>query len=213
MPFRFEQKYADKSKVIDFQIEWRGKPHFFELKDFQSPELGALRGFSAFSPYKPVRERIGRCRKKFKEYKEFCCAPVFYNDGALALLEECDVMLGSMYGDSGVRIPINVETGTADPSRIERAFLGGGEMVGPGGEPENTTISALITLSTIRPDGANGVVPRVIVWHNAWARIPFPDDLFCGPFDSHFGKVQLEDGDTGQGITFRGVDLPPNMEF
>lgn len=93
------------------------------------------------------------------------------------MLEDSTVMLGSMYGDPGYRMPVDVETGTADPSRIDRTFLGGGMMVGPGGKPENTTISALITLTTVRPDhDPNSIVPRVIVWHSACARIPFPAD-------------------------------------
>lgn len=212
--YQFEQTYAGKSKVIDFRIEWNDKPHFFDVKDFQSPPRGRIRNLSTLNPYKPIRERIVRCRKKFREYKEFCCAPVFYNDGSLIMLEHNHIMLGSMYGDSGFRIPVDVETGTADPSSIERAYLGGGMMVGPSGKPENTTISALITLTTVRPDhGLACVVPRVIVWHSACARIPFPADLFCGPYDTHVGLVQLEDGGIGQGITFRGGMLPSRIEF
>jgi hypothetical protein len=214
VPYHFEQKYADKSKMIDFRIEWNGKPHFFDVKDFQSPPRRRVRSLSTLQPYKPIRERIVRCRKKFKEYKAFCCAPVFYNDGALAMLEYNHVMLGSMYGDSGFRIPVDVETGTADPSRIERAYLGGGMMVGPGGKPENTTISALITLTTVRPDhDLTSIVPRVIVWHNAFARIPFPADLFCGPYDTHVGLLPLEDGGIGQDVTFRGDMLPSRARF
>jgi hypothetical protein len=214
IPFQFEQKYPGNSKVVDFRIEWGGKPCFFDVKDFQSPPLSKLRGLSTFEPHDPIRERINRCRKKFKEYKEFCCAPVFYNDGALAMLEEFDIMLGSMYGNSGFRLPVNVATGSADPDRIERTFSGGGMMVGPGGKPENTTMSALITVTTARPaDDLKGTVPRVIVWHSACARIPFPADLFCGPYDTHVGLVTLEDGEIGQDITFRGSQLPPDVEY
>lgn len=85
-------------------------------------------------------------------------------------------------------------------------------MVGPGGVPENTTISALVTLTAVQLDNGQ-TAPRVIVWHNAVARLPFPSDLFCGPYDSHFGIVPLEDGGTGQGLTYRGASLPPRKEF
>ena len=90
-------------------------------------------------------------RKKFREYKEFCCAPVFFNDGALVMLENVDFMLGSMYGDSGFKFPFNPQAGTLDRSRMEQSFLSGGMMLGPDGKPRNTTISALITLTQIRP--------------------------------------------------------------
>jgi hypothetical protein len=56
------------------------------------------------------------------------------------------------------------------------------------------------------------IVPRVIVWHNAVARIPFPVDLFCGRFDTHFGLIQDQDGNLCQQITFRGDSLPSSIK-
>ena len=232
--------HSGKLKKPDYRVEWNGHACFQEVKDFESPPL-PVRGYRAIQIHKPVRERVLRCRKKFKEYKEFCCAAVFFNNGALAMLEDSHAMLGSMYGDSGFRIPFNSQTGVFDSSRMEQAFLGGGAMVGPGGDPENTTISALVTLTQIKPgyqklvglvksrkmsvvecvaEAENNpdldtdlVVPRVIVWHNAGARIPFPNDLFCGPYDSHFGIVEMGDGSVYQTITFRGELLPPHIEY
>lgn len=238
LPFEFEAKYAGKSTVPDYGIEWNGKRHFFDVKDFESPPLPSGSGFAAIQGYKPIRERITRCRKKFKEYKEFCCAAVFFNDDALVMLEHSDFMLGSMYGDSGFKLPFNPEAGTLDASKMERAFLSGGMMVGPGGGPRNTTISALITLTQIRPHyqrlvgmvraktksvseciaeaeddpnfNSETTVPRVIVWHNAVARVPFPDDLFCGPYDAHVGIVTTHEG-VFQQVTYRGGLLPSHI--
>jgi hypothetical protein len=239
LSFEYEEACAGKSKVIDYRIEWNGKSHFLEVKDFESPPL-PTRGFCQVQVHVPIRERILRCRKKFKEYRAFCCAAVFFNNRALAMLESADAMLGAMYGDSGFRFPFNPDTGL-DVSKMERAFLGGGSMVGPGGKPENTTISALITLTSIKPHyqklvglvrskemsvqecialaendpslDTNLTVPRVIVWHNAAARMPFPDGLFCGPYDTHFGIVREEDGRIAQAITFRGNLLPLHMGY
>ena len=97
---------------------------------------------------------------------------------------------------------------------------------------QNTSISALITLSKyyphnelllerIRNDRTREIneiqadlrskvpdfdesleVPRVIVWHNAVARIRFPDDLFRGSYDIHFGISSMH-----QGMTYRGNGL------
>jgi hypothetical protein len=240
LSFEREPKYAQKGKVLDYRIEWEGRGHFFEVKDFESPPL-PTGGTFAVQMYGPIRERILRCRKKFKEYKEFCCAAVFFNTGALAMLESDHAMLGAMYGDSGFRFPFDAETGTFDSREMEQAFLGGGSMIDPTGLPENTTISALITLTMINPGYQKLVglirnekmslqeciayaesdpdldtkmtVPRVIVWHNAWARIPFPKTLFCGPYDAHFGIVRLEDGSIAQTLTFRGDLLPPHIEY
>jgi hypothetical protein len=124
---------------------------------------------------------------------------------------------------------------------MEHAFLNRGMMISRHGLPRNTTISALITLTTIQPDyerllhfsrasvGKSVLtldkelaaadphydperrIPRVIVWHNAVARIPFPCDLFCGPYDTHYGVVQKPDG-VFQQITFRGALLPSRFE-
>jgi hypothetical protein len=55
-------------------------------------------------------------------------------------------------------------------------------------------------------------VQRVVVWQNALARIPFPDELFCGPYDIHFGVLKTEDGVVGQGVTYRGKELPESVE-
>jgi hypothetical protein len=240
LPFEYEVECEGKSKVVDYRIEWDGQPHFFEVKDFQSPALPTS-GYRAVQLYDPIRERIRRCRKKFKEYKEFCCAAVFFNNGALAMLEHSHSMLGSMYGDSGFRFPFNSETGAFDASKMDPVFLGGGIMVGPDGKPCNTTISALITLTKIKPDyqklvgfvrsrrmsvsecideaennpslNTDLTVPRVIVWHNAMARLPFPADLFCGPYDTHFGIIKGEDGAVDQTITFRGCLLPSHIDY
>jgi hypothetical protein len=58
----------------------------------------------------------------------------------------------------------------------------------------------------------NREIPRVIVWHNAVARIPFPDDLFCGPYDTHFGIGRVERETVEQDVTYRGSALPESVE-
>ena len=49
------------------------------------------------------------------------------------MLEDSNFMLGSMYGDSGFRLPFNCHSGTLDSSRMEQALLSGGMMLGPDG--------------------------------------------------------------------------------
>jgi hypothetical protein len=55
-------------------------------------------------------------------------------------------------------------------------------------------------------------LPRVIVWHNAFARMPFPTDLFRGPLDSHLGVARCEKG-VFQQVTFRGDQLPASVRL
>lgn len=110
-------------------------------------------------------------------------------------------------------------------------------------QPQNTTISAVIAVGLIRPhfqrlldlvdenpnreiadceseshkriadyDSALEV-PRVIVWHNAVARIPFPDTLFRGTYDTHFGIVRSEEGKVNQKVTYEGSGVPYGLKL
>ncbi len=240
LAFDFEKEHAGKSQRPDYSIEWRGSPILLDVKDFDIPDE-VLKGFSGgfFDPYTRIREKIEQGRDKFKQFKEVCCALVLCNLGnPFVALEDSYIMLGAMYGDSGFTFPVNTATGIGDDSRIKSTFLGKGKMIRPHwSKPQNTTISALITLDTIQPYclrlkemirekpcksiedcqmelertcpnfDVTLAIPRVIVWHNAVARIPFPPDLFNGPYDCHFGVVQ-EEKNSFQRLTFRGSLLP-----
>jgi len=145
-------------------------------------------------------------------------------------------MLGSMYGDSGFTFPVNTETGIGDAGKAKHAFLGRGKMIRfRESKVQNTTLSAIITVDIIKPFlieltemmveddtrdweaemrqtkpdfDPNIEVPRVIVWHNAVARMPFPDNLFCGDYDTHYGVSGKQ-----QGVTFEGCALPDSLRL
>jgi len=198
--FEFEKEHAGKSKHPDYKVEWKAKPVILDVKDFDPPaELG---GFRYFDPYRKIREKINQVRDQFKQFKDFPCGLVLCNLGTPDVdLENAAIMLGAMYDDAGFTFP--VVRGKGDETQIKHAFLEHGKMIRAHRKtPQNTTISALITLTRIRPH-----YQRVIVWHNAFARIPFPEDLFCGPYDTHFGIVKEDDG-TFQRVTYCGSLLP-----
>jgi hypothetical protein len=213
------------------------------VKDIK-PEENVWLGFQQVDLYPRIREKIGAGRKKFKEFKEYCCALVLYSaePERIGLLEE-NTMLGAMYGNSGFACLVNNSTGAREVSHIQPAFLRGGKMLRPGRPtPENTTISAIITLTEIRPHyerlldmmdeypamnvaelqgqaervipdfAPNRGLPRVIVWHNAVARIGFPENLFRGPYDTHLGTVR-EGDELSQRVTYRGHLLPERVRI
>ena len=243
LPFEFEKEPAGKNKRPDYTIQWNEQPIIFDVKDFDPPEKFPT-SFGWFDPYGRIREKIEQGRDKFKEYKEYCCALVLHNLGnPFVMLQDSNIMLGSMYGDSGFTFPVNTSTGVGDASKMKRAFLGRGKMIRPNWtQPQNTTVSAIVTLSAIRPhyvllleqiraDSTREIaeceaelqrtvpdfdpgreIPRVIVWHNGVARFPFPDELFCGPFDTHFGVVKTEEGIIVQDVTYRGKALPASVK-
>jgi hypothetical protein len=241
IPFEFEREHAGKSKRPDYTIEWNGQTIVLDVKDFAPAKTFSF-GAQAFDPYIRIREKIEQGRDKFTQFKEYCCGLVLYNAGhPFAMLDQDYVMLGSMYGDSGFTFPMNTITGAGDARQMKPAFLDRGKMLRPNrSTPQNTTISALITLDLIRPhylrlldmvheypdmsiteiqEQATRVipeyepdheVPRVIVWHNGVARIPFPEELFRGPYDTHFGIVSEADG-VYQRVTYRGSLLPSRL--
>ena len=206
------------------------------MKDFDPPDE-PLKGFGQFDPYPPIREKIDQGRDKFKQFKEYCCGLVLFNAGRpLIFLDNPDIMLGSMYGDAGFTFPVNMATGIGDASQTKQAFLGRGKMIRPKwSQAQNTTLSAIITVDIIKPflmqladltaeDSAkdwetdlrekipgfdpNLEVPRVIVWHNAVARISFPANLFCGDCDIHYGISMVQ-----QDVTFEGSGLPDRLRL
>jgi hypothetical protein len=238
LPFTFEAEHVGKLKRPDYSLEWNGQPVIVDIKDFASPQEFRV-GLRQVDPYPPIREKIEQGRDKFKQFKDVCCALVLCNLGnPFVMLEQPDIVLGAMYGDSGFTFPVNLNTGVGDATKLKQAFLNRGKMVRPHwSKPQNTTIAALITLTKVQPHyelmkealrNAEGIsveqclaalesmvpgfdlsfsVPRVIVWHNGFARVPFPVDLFCGHYDVHFGVVKDEEG-TYQRETFRGSKLP-----
>lgn len=241
LSFEFEMEHVGKSKRPDYTIEWEGRTVVFDVKDFDPPSRISM-GFQQVDPYPRIREKIDQGREKFKQYKEYCCGLVLHNAGSpFVMLEQPDFMLGAMYGDSGFTFPFNTTTGVGDANQLKQAFLGRGKMIRPNRpEPQNTTISAIITIVAIRPhflqlldmvrenpregygpEVSNRIpgfdpefeVPRVIVWHNAVARIPFPTLLFRGAYDTHFGIVPVENGKAEQSVTYEGDTVPDRLRL
>jgi hypothetical protein len=143
-PYAFEKEFPGKSKRPDYTVTKSGIC-LFDVKDF---DPSAPKGYGAYDPYPRIREKIAAGKEKFKEFKEFPCSLVLRNNGSpLVHLEKPEIVLGAMYGDAGLTIPIDTTTGTACGD-FSPAFLGRGKMFRYGDieNARNTTISALITL-------------------------------------------------------------------
>jgi hypothetical protein len=120
------------------------REYLLEVKDFEPtdvPEVGAYDGYAR------MRSKIDSAAKKFREYEGEPCALVLYNnDARLVDITTPTIVLSSMYGNAGVVIPFDPYTGEAVGKEYQ-AFLGGGKMIRPHWKkPENTRISALISL-------------------------------------------------------------------
>ncbi len=152
-------------KRPDFTIRWGGVDCFFDVKDREgsddnSPveypsaaeaeeEPPVCRGVDP--PYRWIREQVEQGRRKFKEFKGSPCSIVMFsaNGWGHDLLEN-DFVLGAMYGDYGLVVPLDHTTGRFDATKAESRYLDGGKMIRPGWRaPQNTTLSALITLRSV----------------------------------------------------------------
>ena len=143
--YEFEREFPGKSKRPDYTITKNDGLFLFDVKDF-APYTPL--GFGFYDPYPRIREKIEEGREKFKEFKEYPCSLVLKNNGnALVDLQTPDIVLGSMYGNAGFKVPVYVGDGPMPAERpdVEHAFLAGGKMIRPT-HYQNTTISALITL-------------------------------------------------------------------
>ena len=226
-PYEFEKEFPGKSKRPDYTVTKNGV-FLFDVKDFD-PYMPL--GGGAYDPYPQIREKIRAGKKKFREFKEYPCSLVLKNNrDAFVHLDSVDIMLGSMYGNSGFTFPVDTKSRRA-AGPMKRAFLGGGKMIRPT-HHENTTISALVTLRHVDVGmrqyhtmvkryphldveetlaAAAKEFPNfdigekqlgVIVWENAVARMPLSRELFTGPYHERWG---YEDGQ--QSIAFRGEKL------
>lgn len=218
--YEFEKSHPGKRKRPDYSITL-DREYLFEVKDFAPTDIFTA---GAYDPHNRIRQKINQGYKEFKEYKEWPCSLVLYdNNASLIHLESPQIMLGAMYGNYGVSIDFNPELGELDSTTERFEFHSGGKMIRPNwSEPQNTTISAIITLrdvevgprklgvflerlkkknrditpaeafaETFSPDidfDKHEKQLGVIVWENAFARMPFPRNLFCGPYDERWGQ-------------------------
>ncbi len=234
--FEFEKEFTGKLKRPDYCVERIPHNVLCEMKDFEQalPPLGQV---VSIDPYPRLREKINQAARKFKEYKGETCCLGLYNDGNFFVdLETAAIVLGSMYGDAGLSISV-----PSDRKRplgpTKEVFLKRGKMIQPGlGQPQNTTISALVTLRhvsmgrmkleayldrhpEIQLEEISGLTSEkvgfdtretrvgVIVWENAVAAKPLSRDIFNGDFDIRWG---VEDGE--QKIVHYGACLPPKRQ-
>lgn len=214
--WEFEKEHPGKSRRPDYTV-WVDREYLFDVKEFQPQILQSDVG--CYEPYGDIRSKIEEGRRKFREYKDWPCALVLYNDGNAPLVHLRDpyIMFGAMLGDIGVAMPYNPDTGSANRDAARSAFLRGGKMIRPRTtDPQNTTISALITLRHVgvgqarleahmremekrrSVTGEDWLTLKldfdqterqlgVIIWENPFARIPLSRDIFCGSYDERYG--------------------------
>lgn len=220
LPFEFEREHPGKLKRPDFAVDL-DREYLFDVKDMTSDEG---RDF-----YDWIREQINQGSRKFREFKGTPCCIVMFASGTWdSKLVTPFVVLGAMYGNCGISIPFDKNSQTFDSARTSYSFLKDGKMMQPRfSKPQNTTISALVTLREL-PVGQAKLAeyyertqPNVtfhwdpdiqtkvdfdisekqlgaIVWENLYAAVPLPRSLFSGDWDERWAH---------EGNAFRSVHL------
>ncbi len=211
----YEPSMPGKSRKPDYLLNYNDKRCFFEVKELRKkpnePELPAC-----IDPYASLRTEIDEVRKKFKEYKDYCCSLVVYNESDIPSKLYPINVFGAMLGDLGIKSDWNPNAGEGVEGSERSVFLKGGKMIDyKRRQPQNTTLSAIIVLEEFRDNieiekATNEEVKkkgreltvledidiaweyhsteviRVRVFDNPFARIVFPEELFNGPFDERW---------------------------
>jgi hypothetical protein len=217
LPFEFEKKYQDKSKLVDYTVPIDGRDFLFEVKQFEQRNYPLPTSVSAVDYYGPIRAKIDQAQRKFKEYAGFPCCLVLHSNEAF-VMDDPRAAFGAMYGDIGIQIPVAAGIVTVAMPLPEPTFVGdNGKMVRKD-KPYNTRISALIHVyeyhvglatwirwvhqTQQRKDGTikqqdvdmpdidiEEKCVAVSVWENMYASVPLPESVFKGAYDERWGLV------------------------
>ncbi len=145
MDWDFEPDIPGQTRRPDYLLRWKGGEFLLEVK--QMLAKGPLPRIATVDPYKGLREEINEARRKFRKLKQWCCSLVVCNisDWRTDLNDPREVF-GAMLGNFGLTMPFDPEVGLLTDA-AQPAFLEGGKMIRyKTGEPQNTTISALVVL-------------------------------------------------------------------
>lgn len=151
--FEFEPQLGDSAQRPDFHLYAGQNEILLEVKQFESTAADFRPGFGAYDPYGPIREKIDAGRRKFKEFKNYCCCLVLYNREKPLVHLGWQFVYGAMLGNMAFRVPFDPAHGMVS-NQFERGFLGGGGKmvryakgtVPKPMEPQNSTISAVVVL-------------------------------------------------------------------
>lgn len=209
---RWNRVPESTQKQPDYKVAHGSMTCMFEVKEFDDPRTKPVGGFS---PLPAFREKIRAASRKFKNYRDDCCALVLWSKSIYrATIPE--VVLSAAFGE---KVYMNRPPLGAEPSVYH--FSGRAELR----SDCNTTFSAIVVLATyelnhvrleawrrlnakkekgepiepcdqfnllaqVESEGITGHlyqgIIRTVVLDNPFARVPFPRDLFVGPFDQHW---------------------------
>lgn len=214
--FRYEKSFEGKSKKPDYALSIRGKEYIFDVREFDFQDISGYGAYDSYIRVREKIKQSARKFEEYKEYP--CCLVLYKDNAPLVDIESPEVMLGAMYGDYDIDMNFAAERGANDPGSYRLTLHDRGGIVSPDWPgARNKATSAVITLRYVAVGQKRlekyieelsknkDVTPAdyskievdfdkrerqlgVIVWENAHAEIPFPRELFCGPYDATYGR-------------------------
>src|SRR5882672_10729143 len=122
-------------KRADYRLQHGKTDCVFEVKEFDDPPLANRIGAHPLAP--PIRNKISRAAKQFREHRDCCCSLVLWNSKSIYRSVQPIVVLSAAFGQiSKVPEPYSVEPPT---------YLFSGSAVL--NKTSNTTISAIVVLT------------------------------------------------------------------
>lgn len=148
----FEPNIDARAKHPDVLLPYDDRWFAFEVKERH--RRASEPGFQWIDPMKGIREEIAGARRKFEEFKDFPCSLVVHNAEDIDTLLEPMWVFGAMLGDPGLSLPMDVANGSLLAQGARNVFSPQrGKMVrSKTGQPQNTTINAIIILEECVPD-------------------------------------------------------------
>jgi hypothetical protein len=102
--FEYEKNHEGKKRRPDYLVKVNNQEYIFDVKEFDPPPI--VKGYGAYDPLPAVREKINTVVKQFKEFKDWPCCLVLYNNGdPFVHLQDPDDMQGASRGRCTV-IPV-----------------------------------------------------------------------------------------------------------
>ncbi len=149
----YEPQIGKQSKHPDYLLRHAGSESLFEVKEIHEKRPKPP-GLVVVNPYRALRSKIHEARVQFQRLKDYCCSLVVCNISDWEATLDPEVVFGAMLGDLGFAIDFDAAAGQLVPGTERNTFLDGGKMIRyKTGDPQNTTISAIVVLERYRvPD-------------------------------------------------------------
>jgi len=149
----YEPKIGNQPKRPDYLLRYGGVELLFEVKELRE-KSPRPHGAVHINPYRSLRSKIEEARVKFRRLKDHCCSLVVYNIDDWEARLDPDLVLAAMLGNFGFSMDFDASAGRLVPGTERNTFLDGGKMIRyKTGDPQNTTISAIVVLEGYRvPD-------------------------------------------------------------